>query len=306
MGICIRKRIKEDKDTFILTKIYRPNEDSIFTSKEIKKIYYNILNSPTIFGLFYCCNGKEPILLTPDDFWSLIVGYIHNYINFIKKNKLNFEILRNNQTTSPLHIYHNNITNDNYDRSQHIKKVEKDNLQYSLYAILQANFSTTNKNERDITNIGKTNKEYNFDSKIQNIYNNYSDNNFLPSITLKGTIEDYNIIVNKLELIQAYGLNKWCNNLKEIFLKIIETKNYLNMGKKKDIDYDFWGNMIISYDSKYRKIESKLGWISAFFIDDYNEKGNNINNTYNYSDEQESINIISKNIYHIMKSGGIY
>ena len=45
-----------------------------------------------------------------------------------------------------------------------------------------------------------------------------------PSITLRGTVEDYEKILKKIEFLKDYNLEWWLNLLKPIIMKIIETK----------------------------------------------------------------------------------
>ena len=88
----------------------------------------------------------------------------------------------------------------------------------------------------------------------------------IPSITLTGTIEDYeNILKNLNELIK---LDPNLERIKPIMQKILDTK-------KGNVDKEFWKNMIkqeISYDEIVasasivgrKKEDSMSGWILNF------------------------------------------
>ena len=60
----------------------------------------------------------------------------------------------------------------------------------------------------------------------------------IPSVTLKGTVQDWERILEKLQLLRKYEFDHWINENEPIIKKLIETR-------KGNIDIDFWKNMIL-------------------------------------------------------------
>jgi len=96
-----------------------------------------------------------------------------------------------------------------------------------------------------------------------------------PSITLTGVIEDYEKILEKINFMKKYNLGWWVDLLKPIILKIVETKKCLSENRKKDIDFNFWREMIKKENklkwngdgsgADFDKIDFISGWIVNFF-----------------------------------------
>lgn len=120
-----------------------------------------------------------------------------------------------------------------------------------LIDLLQTNYSTTTINSKAATDIA-----------IMDCFKKYFD--FLlttrcgiPSITVKGTPNDWKSVKELISYLDKFDLSWWTNQMKPIIDKIIETS-------QNNIDVTFWQNMI-----KTNNIGSGGpgydGWFRAFF-----------------------------------------
>lgn len=81
----------------------------------------------------------------------------------------------------------------------------------------------------------------------------------LPYVTIEGSLEDWEKILNKLDDLKQYDLEWWINNLSPIISKIIETK-------KGNVDKKFWKSMIRIKDGKGLYDPGFVdGWFTKFF-----------------------------------------
>ncbi|MCL2132698.1 MAG: DUF4419 domain-containing protein [Lentimicrobiaceae bacterium] len=91
----------------------------------------------------------------------------------------------------------------------------------------------------------------------------------IPEITLQGTTEDWEKILEKTQQLSKYDLKWWTKELEPILKKIIATS-------KGEIDKNFWRNMF-KYHSQKKYGAPKIvdGWIVKFFP--YDKEGNRNN-----------------------------
>jgi hypothetical protein len=102
----------------------------------------------------------------------------------------------------------------------------------------------------------------------------------IPEITLKGTPDDWQKILEKTKQLGKYDLTWWTNELDPILVKFVKAS-------KGKTDKRFWRNMF-KYHSKKKYGSPKIidGWIVKFFPYDKNNKRNNMKNLkgFNCSD----------------------
>ncbi|KAF5033903.1 DUF4419 domain-containing protein [Petrimonas sulfuriphila] len=93
----------------------------------------------------------------------------------------------------------------------------------------------------------------------------------IPEITLKGTTEDWQKILDKTKKMGKYDLKWWTNELEPIL------KEFVNASKGK-VDKNFWRNMF-KYHSQKKYGAPKIidGWIVKFFPYDKEGKRNDLN-----------------------------
>lgn len=290
IDMTIAKEKKEAEEEFQKSQ-KNPDPKEEFKIKNIKKYHicsenldkkiYNFGHCPMLYGLYNCYGSHESISLSADDFWLMIIQsfsiYViknseelrNKFVNFEGKKTLNI-ILRESkieQLTKEKYEECFNIFNEQI--SAYVGKDLVDNL--------QANFSTSTINEKTISQISiMTALQNYFEYKI------YCIGCGFPSITLRGIIEDYEKILEKMKFLKNFELEWWYNILKPIIEKIIETKKCLTENRKESIDYEFWRQMIKKETKKKEEEEgSKVriyeadfisGWIINFFP--FDKKGN--------------------------------
>jgi len=93
----------------------------------------------------------------------------------------------------------------------------------------------------------------------------------IPEITLQGTTEDWQKILNKTRKLGNYDLKWWTNELEPILKEFVSAS-------KGNIDKKFWRNMF-KYHSQKKYGAPKIidGWIVKFFPYDKDGKRNNLN-----------------------------
>lgn len=82
----------------------------------------------------------------------------------------------------------------------------------------------------------------------------------LSSVTIEGTVEDWQSILSRLEYLAKFDLEWWISELRPILQQIINTKN-------GNISINFWKDMISSKPpNKYYGFPDNVdGWITKFF-----------------------------------------
>ncbi|OHT13810.1 hypothetical protein TRFO_15924 [Tritrichomonas foetus] len=96
----------------------------------------------------------------------------------------------------------------------------------------------------------------------------------IPSVTIEGTLQDWEQIQEKLKVIEKYDLEWWVSKLHPIIEEIINTK-------KGNANKDFWLHMVRYKDGSGLYDPSYIdGWICSFYP--YNKKGqrNSLNKIY--------------------------
>jgi hypothetical protein len=81
----------------------------------------------------------------------------------------------------------------------------------------------------------------------------------IPSITIEGTVEDWEKIQTKLDFLSQYDLKWWTSELKPIIQKIINTK-------KGKFDKNFWMDMVRYHrEGVYGSYTDIDGWLLKFY-----------------------------------------
>ena len=105
---------------------------------------------------------------------------------------------------------------------------------------------------------------------------------WFPYIELEGSLEDWELILDKIKTFKKIGLENWIKNIEEILKKIIDSK-------KGKIDISFWKNLIMYRDccgmcGEPDPYISFSGWITNFFP--FDNKGD-----YYYNSEIKIYNV---------------
>jgi hypothetical protein len=212
---------------------------------------------PFLTGILTAYKEHRPFVISPDIFWLLIsqgfARHISNNAEEFRKDIVNFD----NKKT--LTVVSNDIelgnANSNWEAvfPQFTNQIS-DYTGKELTNILTADFTTTTQTSKIVSEIivMETVKEY-FDYKVIMIGCG------IPKITIEGTVEDWEKVLEKTKYISKYKLKWWTDELEPILKEIIETKKG-NFKKK------FWMNMVKSHtEKKYGSPTTINGWIVKFF-----------------------------------------
>lgn len=219
-------------------------------------------------GMYQAYAEHRPFVLSPDMIWLLISQGFARHVN------ANPEKLREyfGDSSGKLTLVVNS-KNDLLNDTTHWEKIFPqftsqiaEHAGKELINTLTSNFSTTTEIERiasEITIMEAT--EPYFEYVVMYVVCG------IPEITLQGTREDWQKILDKTKTLSKYDLRWWTDELEPIL------KEFVN-ASKGDIDKDFWRNMF-KYHSQSQYGAPKIidGWIVKFFPYDKDGKRNNLN-----------------------------
>lgn len=219
------------------------------------------------YGMYQAYADHRPFILSPDMIWLLISQGFARHINAnpeaMRSSLVNFSgkqtlIVKtdkglNDPTLSWEEIFP--------QFTGQIKKYADKNL----VELLTCDFSTTTSIEKvasEIT-IMEAMKPY-FEFIVMYIACG------IPEITLEGTTEDWQKVLNKAKELKKYGLEWWIPELEPLLAQFVNAS-------KGEIDKDFWRNMF-KYHSQKEYGAPKIidGWIVKFFPYDKDGKRNNL------------------------------
>lgn len=219
-------------------------------------------------GMYQAYADHRPFVLSPDMIWLLISQGFARHVNANPEKlreyfggfpgKLSLVVNSENDLLQGSTNWEEIFSQFTSQISEHAGK--------ELINTLTSNFSTTTEIEKiasEITIMEAT--EPYFEYVVMFISCG------IPEITLQGTTEDWQKILDKTKKLGKYDLTWWTNELEPIL------KEFVN-ASKGDIDKDFWRNMF-KYHSQKQYGAPKIidGWIVKFFPYDKDGKRNNLN-----------------------------
>ena len=298
---------------------YNTIEDSGF--KNFKKIYYSSIpltkkmktfkDHPVLYGYYKAWVNHCPISISPNVIWQLILNGIIKVINDNSEQlRDNFVDFRDKRTLK-LEKYKDKPVIENEDWEEFIDDISKqikENTKSNIYDNIILNFTTNTKDlllVQQISSMSMFQKYFDYEFYAHSVCG-------FPYIELEGEIEDWELILNKIQnfknltveinfgiedlilLIRNHisnskniTLKNWIKVIEKIIKKIIDSK-------KGKIDIEFWKNLIVYNEAKnflfgcggvkpedFAMIGFS-GWISNFFP--FNNKGD-----YLYKEETDSI-----------------
>lgn len=244
----------------------------------------------------------RPIILSPDMIWLVLCQAFSHHIKLNHK-KYRSRIVRHKGfktlkiiTTSDLLSEAADWESVFYDFFTEIDN----NTKNGIASVIESNFSTTGINERiasQITLMDITKQFFRFEAFYMICG--------IPQITLEGTPEDWERIIDKFTLFDQFGLNQWTKDLRPIISEFIKTAN-------GDPDAKFWRTMIkkshlwplkgpnCGPNSKPSKFD---GWFLKFFP--FDRGGEKTKNAYYIISDMlpEFVNVDMK--YNIIDASGI-
>jgi len=218
-------------------------------------------------GMYRAYADHRPFVLSPDMIWLLISQGFAQHIHANSEALRHYFVDFSGKET--LIVETNEITLDN-PNSPWEKIFPEFTKQVAAYTgsefinVLTADFTTTTPVEKmasEIT-IMETMKPY-FDYTITTLCG-------IPEITLQGTTEDWQKILEKTKQLEKYDLQWWTNALEPILEEFIKAS-------KGEINKEFWRNMFKVHSQKeYGKLAIIDGWIVRFFPYDNKQQRNNL------------------------------
>ena len=270
----IRKSIIDNKTG---EKVYlnanEPLEILHYTLDTKEESIFNHKKSSLIQGLVLAYKNHYPITITPDMIWILVLQgfsrFMEKYENLVRERFVNFqgkkdlkiERLAYSPATATKEVWDGIIKEFVEKIGKHVGQECIDNL--------ECNFSTTSQVAQITSQVAimSAMKQY-FNYKVLMAGCGIS------SITLEGSIQDWEKIKSKLEFLSTKALKWWTKHLIPIIDNIIATKKYYNSkGKLNEELIQFWKGMI-RLKGRGDLYDPHLinGWIVKFIPNLSNEK----------------------------------
>ena len=214
-------------------------------------------------GILKAYQEDRPIVISPDIIWLLISQgfsrHITNNAEEFRKDFVNFD----GKKELVVEVKDITLGNPNNNWEQIFPQFSKqiaDNTSNELVDILTADFSTTTPTTKIASQI--TIMEF---FKVYFNYKVVMAGCGIPKITIEGTTEDWEKVLQKTQYISKYKLEWWTSELEPILKQIINAT-------KGDFKKKFWMNMVKTHTKKsYGSNTSLDGWIIKFFP--YTEAG---------------------------------
>ena len=262
--------------------------------KNFKKIYYSSIpfnkkiktfkDHPVLYGYYKAWVDHCPISISPNIIWQLILNGLKRLINENSEGlRFRFVNFVNKKTLKLVKIKESpEIEREDWEEFfDDISKQIKENMKDNIYDNIILNFTTNTKDlllVQQISSMSMFQKYFDYELNIHVTCG-------FPYIELEGEIEDWELILNKIQNFKNLGVDNWIKVIEKILKKIIDSK-------KGKIDIQFWKNLIMYREAgrqfffgcgaKKVPIIGLTGWITNFFP--YTNKGK-----YLYNLETDSI-----------------
>ena len=270
----IRKSIIDNKTgEKVYLKANEPLEILHYTLDTKEESIFNHKKSSLIQGLVLAYKNHYPITITPDMIWILVLQgfsrFMEKYENLVRERFVNFqgkkdlkiERLAYSPATATKEVWDGIIKEFVEKIGKHVGQECIDNL--------ECNFSTTSQVAQVTSQVAimSAMKQY-FNYRVLMAGCGIS------SITLEGSVQDWEKIKSKLEFLSTKALKWWTKHLIPIIDNIIATKKYYNSkGKLNEELIEFWKGMI-RLKGRGDLYDPHLinGWIVKFIPNLSNEK----------------------------------
>lgn len=216
-------------------------------------------NNGFVRTVIECYNGHHNLVIRPDDIWTAILTqfsfYINKnaeefrrqFVNFDGKKELVVQI-GGSLRAAPYDLFVTKMS----------EKIDENLVDKTVKDWILPNFTTTTTN--DIVACGivfmAVTKKY-FDFRCCLMCG-------IPNVTLEGTVADWKEILNRLEKLKSYKLDKWYDMLKTILEEFVAAK-------ENKANVEFW-NRICHHSGGGSGPRYISGWLTAFAV--FDEDGN--------------------------------
>ena len=280
--------------TFVVDEDLKPIEDDYPMEESLKSgafALYGILRDEGVPGdthaiiarsfsddeFFYTFTGKDvffktvvrayaehrPLVLSPDMIWVLISQGFARYVDAHAEEMRDMIVSHDGKMDLAVQTDKDLLTEET-DWEQILSDFTArihENTKGDIAKTITADFSTTGVTERITSQITlmETMKNY-FDFIV--VYLACG----IPNITLKGTPDDWQKVLDKTQQLEQYDMTEWINSLKPILREFVRASNgnpnqkfWKNMVKKTD------PNKLIGGGCDFREPTQLDGWILKFF-----------------------------------------
>lgn len=244
----------------------------------------------------------RPLVLSPDMVWLIISQGFSRYVNahteemrdllVFHEGKMELVTISNNNILLPTGDWKLLLN----DFSACIAK----NTKGELADLMTANFSTTGITERIASQVSLMDvvKKY-------FIYTRISASCGIPSITLKGSPEDWQKVLDKVRCLKKYHLEKWVSDLEDILKEFVKaskgnhnTSFWQSIVKKRHIDQIKAGNWCLTDPKKITYLD---GWFLKFFPNALGETPDSV--VWNHDMPQEMVRVSFRQVLTDPDSG---
>lgn len=216
-------------------------------------------NHPFLAGMVKAYQEHRPVIISPDIIWTLIEQ------GFARHMAISAEKFRDRLVDFPgkreitVVMERDNIKLGNAKSKwglalpQFTEQIEKFTGK-TYVSNLRADFSTTTTDSRVVSEVilMESVKSF-FDYRMMVMGCGIS------SITLEGTVADWEIILKKMDYLETFDLAWWTAELRPIIKQIIQSK-------KGNLDRDFWSNMVQMRNKEVYAPHEKIdGWIVKLY-----------------------------------------
>ena len=259
---------KASMDIFNLKKEYFINYPfNIVAKSQLPDSLVELGCHPFFNGMYRAYAEHRPFVLSPDMIWLLISQGFARHVN-VNSEKMRHHFVDFSGKLS-LIVFTNEISLDNPNSPwekvfpEFTKQIAK-HTGNEIINLLSADFTTTTAVEKvasEIT-IMETMKSY-FEYKVYPLCG-------IPEITLQGTTEDWQKILDKTKQLAKYDLAWWTEELEPVL------EEFVNASQEK-INKWFWKNMFKYHSpNNYGAPQIIDGWIVKFFPYDNDGNRNNL------------------------------
>ena len=258
----------DNESTIRITEkdIWKPPFNVIAKSESPDSLLYFGYNS-FFCGMYQAYADHRPFVLSPDMIWLLINQGFAQHVNAnhesLRKYFVNFSgkeslIVQSHKKQKDPSLLWEEIF------PQFTEQIRKE-VGGNLVETLTCNFSTTTSLEKTVSEITimETVKSYFEFITIMIVCG-------IPEITLEGTPQDWEKVLNKARGLKEYKLEWWISQLEPLLEEFVKAS-------KGTINQEFWRNMFKCHSPKSCGApETFDGWIIKFFPYDNEGKRNNL------------------------------
>ncbi len=221
-------------------------------SRDSGRLVANVAKHPVIEALHLSFAGHRPLCLSPDMVWLLICQGVAQHLN-LHAERLRSKIVQH-AGKQPIEVRRDDFIKASLENPwgevvDELCMRVKEHIG-SVHDLFKPHFSTTGPTERIAAEIVLLDAVQNyFEYRLHTLCG-------IPTITLEGTIADWQALADRAEMFAQFDLDWWLTGLRPILHELIETA-------KGSVQRTFWKS-IFKYESASGG-DVITGWIVAFF-----------------------------------------